>query len=89
MEVDARAQPRGKPAAQPPAQTHARTPDGGETQATAPLWEYPTGTSSEVYGGKNKQAQGTKKCNEVDRTNGRLRNGCVHLFITHIHKTCS
>ena len=45
MEVDAPSQPSVKPAAQPPAQTHARAPDGGETQATAPLWEDPTGPS--------------------------------------------
>ena len=36
------------PAAQPPAQTHDQAPDGGETQATAPLWEDPTGPSPEV-----------------------------------------
>ena len=39
MEVDAPAQPSAKPATQPPTQTHAQAPDGGETQATAPLWE--------------------------------------------------
>ena len=48
MEVDAPAHPSAKPAAKPPAQTHAQAPDGGETQATAPLWEDPTGPSPEV-----------------------------------------
>ena len=48
MEEDAPAHPSGKPAAKPPAQTHAPAPDGGETQATAPLWEDPTGPSPEV-----------------------------------------
>ena len=48
MKVDAPAHPSAKPAAQPPAQTHAPAPDGGETQAMAPLWEDPTGPSPEV-----------------------------------------
>ena len=48
MEVDAPAHPSAKPAAQPPAQTHAQAPDGGEIQATAPLWEDPTGPRPEV-----------------------------------------
>ena len=48
MEEDAPAHPSAKPAAQPPAQTHAQAPDGGETLATAPLWEDPTGPSPEV-----------------------------------------
>ena len=48
MKVDAPAHPSAKPAAQPPAQTHAQAPDGGETQATPPLWKDPTGLSPEV-----------------------------------------
>ena len=48
MEQDAPAHPSAKPAAQPPAQPHAQAPDGGETQATAPLWADPTGRSFEV-----------------------------------------
>ena len=48
MEEDAPVHPSAKPAAQPPAQTHAQAPDGGETQATASLWEDPTGPSPEV-----------------------------------------
>ena len=48
MEVDALAQHSAKPPAQPLAQTHAQAPDGGETQATAPLWEDPAGPSPEV-----------------------------------------
>ena len=48
MEEDAPAHPSAKPAAQPPAQPHAKAPDGDETQATAPLWEGPTGPSLEV-----------------------------------------
>ena len=48
MEVDGPAHPSAKPVAQPRAQTHAQAPDGGETQATAPLWEDPTDHSPEV-----------------------------------------
>ena len=48
MEVDALAHPSAKLAARPPAQTHHQAPDGGETRATAPLWEDPTGPSPEV-----------------------------------------
>ena len=48
IEVDARGHPAAKPAAQPLAGTHAQAPDGGETQATAPLWEDPTGHSPDV-----------------------------------------
>ena len=48
MEEDAPAHPSAKPAAQPPAQTHVQAPDGGETQALAPLSEDPTGPSSGV-----------------------------------------
>ena len=57
MEVDAPAHPSAKPATQPPAQTHAQAPDGGEIQATAPLWEDPTGPSPEVKGGMSQQGQ--------------------------------
>ena len=48
MEVDAPAHSSAKPTAQPPAQTHAEAPDGGQTQATVPLWEDPTGPSPEA-----------------------------------------
>ena len=48
MEVDALAHPSAKPEAQPPTQTHDQPPDGGQTQATAPLWKDPTGPSPEV-----------------------------------------
>ena len=48
MEVDAPAHPSAKPAAKPPPQTHAQALDGGQTQATAPLWEDPTDPSPEV-----------------------------------------
>ena len=48
MEEDAPAHPSAKPAAQPPSQTHGQAPDGGEIQATAPLWEDPTGPSLQV-----------------------------------------
>ena len=48
MEVDAPSHPSTKPAAQPPALTHARAPDGEETQAMAVLWEDPKGPSTEV-----------------------------------------
>ena len=48
MEVDAPPHPSATPAAQPPAQTHEQAKDGVETQATAPLWEDPTGPSPEV-----------------------------------------
>ena len=48
MEVDAQAHPSAKPTAQPPAQTRGQTPDGRETQTTAPLWKDPTGPSREV-----------------------------------------
>ena len=48
MEVDAPADPSAKLAAQPPTQTHDHAVDGGETQATAPLCEDPTGPSPEV-----------------------------------------
>ena len=57
MEMDAPAHPSAKPAAQPPAHTHDQAPDGGKTQATAPLWYDPTGPSPEVSGGMNKQGQ--------------------------------
>ena len=48
LELHAPAHPSAKPAAQPPAQTHDQAPDGGETEATAPLWEDPTSISPEV-----------------------------------------
>ena len=48
MEEDVPAHPSAKPAAQPPTQTRAQAADGGETQATAPLWDDPTGPSPEV-----------------------------------------
>ena len=50
MEVDAPVHPSAKPAAQPPAQTHDQAPDGGEAQATAPLWQDPTGKNKQVAG---------------------------------------
>ena len=61
MEEDAPAHTSAKPAAKPPAQTHAQAPDGGETQATAPLWEDPTGPSPEVSGGMNPQGQASTR----------------------------
>ena len=61
MEVDAPAQPSAQPPTQPPAQTHAPAPDGGEAQATAPLWEDPLGLGKAARTSKDKEEGKTVK----------------------------